>query len=58
MLAREIDLSQEKITKLQREMELLEGKAMLAKEDAEKLIPELETLQGELCEPEKRTCRS
>jgi len=26
-------------------MESLEGKAMLAKEDAEKLIPELETLQ-------------
>lgn len=53
MLAKEIDLSQEKITKLQRDMELLEGKAMLAKEDAEKLLPELETLQTELTSRKK-----
>ena len=53
ILAREIDLSQEKITKLQRDMETLEGKAMLAKEDAEKLIPELETLQAELANRKK-----
>ncbi len=53
ILAREIDLSQEKITKLQRDMEILEGKAMLAKEDAEKLIPELETLQAELTNRKK-----
>jgi uncharacterized protein len=53
MLAREIDLSQEKITKLQRDMEIIEGKAMLAKEDAEKLIPELETLQTELANRKK-----
>jgi uncharacterized protein len=53
MLAREIDLSQEKITKLQRDMELFEGKAMLAKEDAEKLFPELETLQTELANRKK-----
>jgi predicted nucleic acid-binding Zn-ribbon protein len=52
-LAREIDLSQEKITKLQKDMELLEGKAMLAKEDVEKLIPELETLQTELANRKK-----
>lgn len=53
MLAREIDLSQEKITKLQRDMEIFEGKAMLAKEDAEKLLPELETLQVELANRKK-----
>ena len=53
ILAREIDLSQEKITKLQNDMELLEGKAMLAKEDVEKLIPELETLQTELANRKK-----
>ena len=53
ILAREIDLSQEKITKLQRDMEILEGKAMLAKEDAEKLLPELETLQTELANRKK-----
>ncbi|MGD1044525.1 MAG: C4-type zinc ribbon domain-containing protein [Bacteroidota bacterium] len=53
ILAREIDLSQEKITKLQKDMEMLEGKAMLAKEDAEKLIPELETLQTELATRKK-----
>ena len=53
ILAREIDLSQEKITTLQRDMELLEGKAMLAKEDAEKLLPELETLQAELANRKK-----
>ena len=53
MLAREIDLSQEKITKLQRDMEILEGKAELAKEDAEKLLPELEALQAELVNRKK-----
>ena len=53
MLAREIDLSQEKITKLQRDMEIFEGKAMLAKEDAEKLLPGLETLQAELANRKK-----
>jgi len=53
MLAREIDLSQEKITKLQRDMEILEGNAVNAKEDIEKLLPELETLQGELADRKK-----
>ena len=53
MLAKEIDVSQEKITKLQREMEILEGKAMQAKEDAEKLLPDLEALQGELANRKK-----
>ena len=53
MLAREIDLAQEKITQLQRDMESLEGKAMLAKEDAEKLVPELEALQAELANRKK-----
>lgn len=53
MLAREIDLSQEKITKLQRDMEILEGNAVNAKEDIEKLLPELETLQVELADRKK-----
>jgi len=53
ILAREIDLSQEKITKLQNDMEMVEGKAMLAKEDAEKLIPEIEALQTELANRKK-----
>ena len=53
ILAREIDLSQEKITKLQRDMEILEGNAVLAKEDCEKLLPELEALQAELANRKK-----
>jgi predicted nucleic acid-binding Zn-ribbon protein len=52
-LAREIDTAQERITKLQKDMEVLEGKAALAKEDAEKLGPEIETLQTELAERKK-----
>ena len=49
-LAREIDHSQETITRLSREMEALEGRASLAKEDAIKLLPEIETLDIELAE--------
>lgn len=47
-LAREADHAQEKIIKLEQEMEALEGKANLAKVDAEKLIPEIEELRAEL----------
>jgi predicted nucleic acid-binding Zn-ribbon protein len=52
-LAREIDFAQEKITKMQKEMEALEGKAMNAKDDAEKLAPEIETSQSELSDRKK-----
>ncbi|HXG38058.1 MAG TPA: C4-type zinc ribbon domain-containing protein [Bacteroidota bacterium] len=47
-LAREADHAQEKIIKLEQEMEVLEGKANLAKVDAEKLTPEIEELRTEL----------
>jgi len=53
MLAREIDVAQEKITKFQKAMDDLEGKAEHAKEDAEKLRPEIETLQTEFAERKK-----
>ena len=49
-LSREIDTSQEKINKLQREMEILEGKAATAKTDIEHMGPELEALEKELGE--------
>jgi hypothetical protein len=49
-LAREVDTSQEKIVKLAKEMEQLEGKATVAKQDAEALGPQIETLQIELNE--------
>jgi len=49
-LAREIDHAQDTITKLVKEMELLEGRAGLAKEDSLKLLPEIETLEAELAE--------
>jgi uncharacterized protein len=52
-IAREIDYSQERITKLQKEMETLEGKAILAKEDAEKLGPGIDELQEQLAENKK-----
>jgi len=52
-LAREIDLAQEKITKLQKDMESLEGKAANSKEDVEKLAPEIETLQSDLSDRKK-----
>jgi uncharacterized protein len=47
-LAREVDQAEERITKLQKEMEILEGKAETAKQDAETLAPEIETMQEEL----------
>jgi len=49
-LSREIDTSQEKINKLQREMEILEGKAATAKTDIGQMGPELEALEKELGE--------
>ncbi len=55
-IAREIDYSQERITKLQKEMETLEGKAILAKEDAEKLGPGIDELQEQLAENKKELC--
>lgn len=49
-LGREIDYSQERITKLTKELEQLEGKAGLAKEDAQNMVPEIEQLRAELKE--------
>lgn len=50
MLGKEIDYSQERITKLTKELEVLEGKAAAAKEDAQKIGPEVEQLKSELKE--------
>lgn len=47
-LAREADYAQEKIVKLEQEMEVLEGKANTAKVDAEKLVLEIDELRVEL----------
>lgn len=49
-LTREIDLAQEHINALEKEMESTEGKASNAKTDLEKLAPELEELGKELKE--------
>ncbi len=49
-LGKEIDYSQERITKLTKELEQLEGKANLAKEDSKLLGPEIESMQAELKE--------
>jgi len=49
-LGREIDYSQERITKLTKELEQLEGKAALAKEDAQNIGPEIDRLNAELKE--------
>jgi predicted nucleic acid-binding Zn-ribbon protein len=48
MLAREIDASQERIKKLSKEMESMEGKATVAKDDVERLSPEIDELGTEL----------
>jgi predicted nucleic acid-binding Zn-ribbon protein len=47
-LTREIDLSQERVKTLEKEMETIEGKAANAKTDLETLAPELEELRKEL----------
>jgi len=49
-LSREIDYSQERITKLTKGLEQLEGKASNAKEDAKNIGPEMERLKTELKE--------
>jgi len=49
-LTREIDLSQEHVKTLEKEMETIEGKAANAKADLETLAPELQDLQKELKE--------
>lgn len=49
-LGREIDYSQERITKLTKELEHLEGKASAAREDAQKIGPEMDQLKAELKE--------
>jgi len=52
-LGREIDQSQERIATLTSEMEILEGKAGVAKGDVEKLGPELEALEAEFKDRDK-----
>jgi uncharacterized protein len=49
-LTREIDLSQERITTLEKEMESVEGKTTIAKSDLEAVLPELDELKKELKE--------
>ena len=49
-LAREVDTSQEKISKLAKEMELLENRGTAAKQEAEALGPQIDSAQNELNE--------
>ncbi len=49
-LTREIDLSQERVKTLEKEMEIIEGKSANAKTDLETLTPELQDLRKELKE--------
>jgi predicted nucleic acid-binding Zn-ribbon protein len=49
-LAREIDASQEAVARLTRELEALENRAAVARDDAARLAPEIEQLQTELAE--------
>lgn len=49
-LSREIDAAQDRIAQLQKEMEALEGRAQVAKVDAQKLVPEIDELKKELVE--------
>ncbi len=49
-LSREIDAAQDRIIQLQKEMEMVEGKAEVAKKDREALGPEIEEAQKELAE--------
>jgi len=52
-LTREIELSQVRIIKLQAEMEAMEGKMTVARNDAEQLTPEITELETELAERRK-----
>lgn len=56
-LSREIDTAQEKINKMQKDLEILEGKAATAKQDIETIGPEIEQLLGELGEKQKELQR-
>ncbi len=49
-LSREIDAAQERITQLAKEIDLVEGRASLAKSDLDQLGPEIEEIQQELGE--------
>ena len=49
-LTREIDLSQERILSLEKEMESIEGKAGVARTDLEAVLPEIDELTQELQE--------
>ncbi|MBI5464896.1 MAG: hypothetical protein HY966_08100 [Ignavibacteriales bacterium] len=50
MLTREIDMTQGRVAKLTKELEILEGTAITAKTDAEALAPEIELAETELSE--------
>lgn len=49
-LTREMDFSQEKINSLQKEIDILDGRAGLARDDSATLGPEIENLRNELKE--------
>jgi len=53
MLAREIDAAQVRVTKLTKEMELLEGRAGVSKDDADRMTPDIGELETELGERQK-----
>ena len=50
LLTREIDAAQERVAKLTRELEVLEGASGTAKSDAESITPEIDSLQSDLTE--------
>jgi uncharacterized protein len=50
LLTREIDAAQERVAKLTRELETLEGTSETAKSDAESITPEIDSLQSDLTE--------
>lgn len=52
-LAREIDMAQESITRLTKDLEVLEGRATVAKDDVTKVDPEITEIQTELEERQK-----
>jgi len=52
-LTREIEQAQDKVNRLEKEMEVLEGKIVVAKRDTEALSPELDEMQRELADRQK-----
>ncbi len=52
-LTREIEQAQDKVNRLEKEMEVLEGKIVVARRDTEALSPELDEMQRELADRQK-----